>query len=283
MHRLLVQRIVQQEKPAHVTAEVVFEDGPAGRRRRVEAAGGGADAAGRRTRRAARAVLPRQRACAGAHRRPGCRSRRRRRGAPDAESSARAESGRRCRAEPLRASRAPAPPPAAHRCPRSRRREGHDRRARRDRGGGGARAVLRRAAARRRPRRARGRVSTAGSAGSPPAPTLGFDDVADAECADAATRSLVVAANGVCAFPLAEPLADQLCCAPNPERAWSSDGRRGLSRAAVEASELALSCADPEPIPIYDTADVVTIRCLALATCTLAVVEPAAERAPPAR
>jgi phage tail-like protein len=29
VHRLLVERIVEQEKPAHVTADVVFEDGPA--------------------------------------------------------------------------------------------------------------------------------------------------------------------------------------------------------------------------------------------------------------
>ena len=70
VHQMLVRRIVQQEKPAHVTAEVVFEDGPAYPR-----SGAGGDpgtrgrthAARRRARRAARAVVPRERAGAGHH------------------------------------------------------------------------------------------------------------------------------------------------------------------------------------------------------------------------
>jgi hypothetical protein len=105
-----------------------------------------------------------------------------------------------------------------------------------------------------------------------PSTALGFDDVADAECADAATRSLVVPANGVCGFPLAEPAQLRLCPADSAEVEVVVVGA-DYPEQRLEASEL--GC-DPrtDPIRIFDRQSVMTITCVALATCTLAVAEP---------
>jgi hypothetical protein len=105
-----------------------------------------------------------------------------------------------------------------------------------------------------------------------PSTALGFDDLADAECADAATRSLVVSANGVCAFPIAEPAELRLCPAESVVAEVVVAGA-DYPEQRLDASEL--GC-DPraDPIRIYDRRSVMTISCLAPAACTLAVVEP---------
>jgi hypothetical protein len=105
-----------------------------------------------------------------------------------------------------------------------------------------------------------------------PSTALGFDDVADADCADPATRSLVVTANGVCAIALKEPAQIRLCLGDPVDLQVVVDGSEYPAQ-RLDASDLACAPGD-DPIRIYDKKTVLTIRCLALTTCVLAVAEP---------
>lgn len=109
-----------------------------------------------------------------------------------------------------------------------------------------------------------------------PSTVLDFDDVAQAaaevgaDCVDAATRSIVVPANGVCGIPLDEPAQLRLCPAEGIDVQVIVDGSE-YPEQELDASDLA--CAPPgDPVRIYDADSVLTIRCLALTTCALAVV-----------
>ncbi|GAA1974906.1 hypothetical protein [Microbacterium pumilum] len=103
-----------------------------------------------------------------------------------------------------------------------------------------------------------------------PRPSLDFADVADADCADATIPGFVVGAAG-CAIPLPDP-AQITLCAPDPATVIVRTEGKEYPAQTVKAS--ALSCSDPQPVPIYDDDTTMTIQCVLIATCTVVVVEP---------
>ncbi|MCR2815095.1 hypothetical protein [Microbacterium jiangjiandongii] len=99
-------------------------------------------------------------------------------------------------------------------------------------------------------------------------PTLDFDDVADAPCADPALPGFTVDAAG-CRIPLPDPAQITLCA---PEPAAVVVTTRGTEYPAQRVTASALTCAEPAPVPVYDSDTVLSITCVLVAPCIVRVV-----------
>lgn len=104
-----------------------------------------------------------------------------------------------------------------------------------------------------------------------PSRILTFDDVQDAACARPDTLSLVVAPGTRCTVPLPSPSEIYLC---SDQPTSLSVRTKGDDYPEQRVDTDHLSCTTAQRIPIYDTATILTVRCLGLTTCAVRIVEP---------
>lgn len=105
-----------------------------------------------------------------------------------------------------------------------------------------------------------------------PSPTLTFEDVATASCADPAIQGFTIPANGVCRVRVPNPAGIVLCTDDAPSVEVRTNGE-DYPPQRVDAEKL--SCEKPGRIPFYDTETRLVMRCVGLATCAVRVVPPA--------
>ncbi len=105
-----------------------------------------------------------------------------------------------------------------------------------------------------------------------PRPTLTFDDVADAPCADPATQTLQIQPGDQCAVDVPSPSQIHLC-ATDPGTVLVVT--RGADYPEQRVDPESLSCGSPEAVPIYDRETSLTVTCAGFVPCAVRVVVPA--------
>lgn len=111
--------------------------------------------------------------------------------------------------------------------------------------------------------------------------TLTFGDVAEAPCAVDDLEAFVVPAQTACELEAPEP-SRLVLCTDVPDAVIVR--AKGSQYPAQDVDSADLSCPEPEPIPIYDDATVLTLTCAPLAgECVVRVLPSEDERSPSAR
>lgn len=99
-------------------------------------------------------------------------------------------------------------------------------------------------------------------------PTLEFDDVATASCADRTTGTLVVDGGATCAIKVPSPAGIVLCTDDPASLEVATDGREFPEQTVDQAD---VTCGTQKRIPFYDEETVLSLSCGAAlgATCTV--------------